>query len=204
MTGLPSSAWADVLLAQIEGAVAGGVDVVQLREAGLPAADYIRFVRRCMVAVGSGVRVIVNDRLDIALAASAGGVHLREDSIAISAARQLSPREFVIGRSVHAPATAARARAADYMITGSVFETESKPGQPPSLGLAGLRAVVSAAGECPVWAVGGMTADRIPGVVACGVSGVAAIGAFLPRSGTTAVAAETQKVTEVLRFSLTG
>ena len=204
VTGLPPAAWADILFAQIDGAVAGGIDVVQLREAGLPAADYVRFVRRCVAAFGSRVRVIVNDRLDVALAATAAGVHLREDSIAISAARQLAPRQLLVGRSVHGPATAARARVADYMIAGSVFETESKPGQPPSLGLDGLRAVVDVAGDCPVWALGGITADRAGKVVACGVSGVAAIGAFLPHSRTTAVAAETQKVTELLRFSLTG
>ena len=73
-------------------------------------------------------------RLDVALAAEAHGVHLREDSLAIDDARRLRGRPFLVGRSVHAPATAARARSADYLITGSVFETASKPGRPASLG----------------------------------------------------------------------
>ena len=204
VTGFPAHAWADALLAQIEGAAAGGIDVVQVREAGIPVGEYVRFVRRCVAGLGrSGVKVIVNDRLDVALAAGAHGVHLREDSIAINEARRASPRNFLIGRSVHASTTAVHARMADYMIAGSVFETESKQGQPASLGLGGLRAVVNAAGSCPVWAVGGVTADRASELVACGVGGVAAIGAFLPQGRTTAIASQAQKFTELLRFSLT-
>jgi thiamine-phosphate pyrophosphorylase len=199
---LPASAWAEVLLAQLEGAIAGGIDVVQIRESEIPARDLTSLVRRCVAAgAQSRARIIVNDRIDVALSANAHGVHLREDSIAISEARRLSHREFFVGRTVHSSATAARARSADYLITGSVFETESKPGQPASLGLNGLRDVVRAAGDCPVWALGGVHPDRARDLVACGVRGVAAIGAFLPRVRTTAVASEVQKVTEVLRFS---
>jgi thiamine-phosphate diphosphorylase len=192
-----------VLLAQVEGAIAGGVDVVQIREPDLPAGDYTRLVQRCVAAASrSHVRIIVNDRLDVALAGHAHGVHLREDGVTISAARRLSHPEFLVGRSVHAAATAARERSADYLITGSVFETESKPGQPASLGLHGLHDVVRAAAGCPVWAIGGVTADRARDLVGCGVSGIAAIGAFLPHSRTiTAVASDAQKVAERLRFS---
>jgi thiamine-phosphate diphosphorylase len=203
-TGLAANAWADALLAQIEGAAAGGIDVVQVREAGIPVGEYVRFVRRCAAGVSrSGVKVVVNDRLDVALAAGAHGVHLREDSIAINEARAVSPRNFLIGRSVHAATTVARSRIADYMIAGSVFETGSKPGHPASLGLTGLREVVNAAGSCPVWALGGVNADRARELVACGISGVAAIGAFLPQGQTTAIALEAQKLTKLLRFSLT-
>jgi thiamine-phosphate diphosphorylase len=202
--GWPDESWADALLAQIEGAIAGGIDVVQIREAGLPARELARFARQCLNAVSdSRVRLIINDRLDVALAAHAHGVHLREDGITITDARRLTQRDFVVGRSVHAPATAARARSADYMIAGSVFESASKPGQPASLGLEGLRAVVRAAEECPVWAVGGISAAHAGEVIACGVSGVAAIGAFLPRARTSAVASEVQKRTEAMRFLLT-
>jgi thiamine-phosphate pyrophosphorylase len=177
---------------------------VQVREAGLAAQDHVRFVRRCLGVVRqTRVRVIVNDRLDLALAAGAHGVHLRENSVPIREARRLSPPGFLVGRSVHTPATAARARMADYMITASVFETDSKPRQPASLGLRGLREVVEAAGSCPVWALGGITAARARDVRACGVSGVAAIGAFLPGDRTTAVAEAVRKATEALRFSLT-
>jgi thiamine-phosphate pyrophosphorylase len=178
--------------------------VVQIRETGLPARDLARLARQCVNAASdSRVRFIINDRLDVALATHAHGVHLREDSITIADARRLSHRDFIVGRSVHAPATAARARSADYMIAGSVLESASKPGRPASLGLEGLRAVVRAAEECPVWAVGGISAAHLGEVVACGVSGVAAIGAFLPRARTSAVASEVKKMTETLRFLLT-
>jgi len=175
---------------------------VQIREADLDTREYTYLVRRCAAAAGrSRVRIIVNDRLDVALASGAHGVHLREDSIAVGDARRLTPKEFWIGRSVHTATTAARARFADYLITGSVYETESKPGQPASLGPGGLHGVVRAAAGCPVWALGGVTADRARELVACGISGAAAIGAFLPRVPSAEVAAEVQRVTEALRFS---
>lgn len=193
-----------MLSAQIEGAIAGGIDVVQIREPGLPARDLARFARQCMSAIGrSRVRLVINDRLDVALAVGAHGVHLREDSIAIADARRLVPPRFVVGRSVHEPPPAARARSADYLITGSVFASRSKPGRPASLGLGGLRAMVRAADPCPVWAIGGITAERVRDVADCGASGVAAIGAFLPRPGTTAVASEVKQLTETLRRAST-
>ncbi len=176
--------------------------MVQIREPDLDARELTRFVRRCVTAAKeSRARILVNDRLDVALAAGAHGVHLREQSIALADARRLAPGEFLIGRSVHSATTAARARSADYMITGSVFETASKPGQSASLGVGGLRDVVRAAGACPVWAVGGITANRAREIVASGASGVAAIGAFLPRRQATVVSVEVQRMTEDLRLS---
>lgn len=189
----------------------GGVDVVQIRETGLEAGAHVQFVREC-VAIARKTRcaVLVNDRVDLALVAAAAGVHLRESSIPIAAARKLAPHDFLVGRSVHEPATAERARSADYMIAGSVFDTASKPGR-ASLGLDGLRRIVAAAGECPVWAIGGITPQRVPAVTSCGVAGVAAIGAFIPsaRSGTLWSGSDLQLVEQdvrmraaALRFSL--
>ena len=172
---------------------------MQIRERGVDATDHVGLVRQC-AALGPAARIIVNDRLDVALAGGAAGVHLREDSIGINAARRLAPENFLVGRSVHSSATAAKAQSADYMIAGSVFETDSKPGQ-PVLGLDGLRAVVQAAGDCPVWALGGMTAARSRDVVACGIEGVAAIGAFLPVSPVDDLAATVHELTKVMRFS---
>jgi thiamine-phosphate pyrophosphorylase len=176
------------VLAQIRGAIRGGVTVVQIRERGLEDGAYLVFLRECVAVMrGTPCRIVVNDRLDLALAAAAGGVHLRESSVPVDAARRLAPPGFAVGRSVHDAATAAAARKADYMIAGSVFETESKPGQRASLGLEGLRQVVAAAGRCPVWAIGGITAAHAAEVSACGVQGIAAIGAFLPPAGSASV-----------------
>jgi thiamine-phosphate diphosphorylase len=178
------------------------VSVVQIRESDLNAREYVRFIRECVTLAGTTCRVIVNDRLDLALAGGAHGVHLRENSIAISEARQLAPPDLLVGRSIHDARTAAAAQTADYLIAGSVFETASKPGQQPSLGLSGLRAVVLAAGTCPVWAVGGITEESVTDVKAAGVEGIAAIGAFFPSPASTDVAGEVRRKTEALRFSL--
>ena len=190
-------------MSQIRGAIAGGVDVVQVRETGLEARAYIAFLRECVsLTRGTRCQLIVNDRVDLALAAGAHGVHLREDSISIGDVRQLAPTNFVVGRSIHDAASAAGGRSADYLIVGSVFETASKPGQPATLGLDGLRQVADAARPCPVWAVGGISTETVREVKACGISGVAAIGAFLPSPSAVDIANDVRQRTEALRFSL--
>jgi thiamine-phosphate pyrophosphorylase len=197
-----------LLLAQIRGAIAGGVTMVQIRERDLEARELATFVRRCLAAArASGCRIIVNDRLDVALSVEADGVHLRETSITTADARRLvtmmgRSRKFVLGRSVHDAGTAARSRDADYLIVGSVFETASKAGSYSVLGLDGLRRVVEAASPCPVWAIGGITAQRLQALAHSGVDGVAAIGAFLPPANATNVEDEVRRATEFLRFSL--
>jgi thiamine-phosphate pyrophosphorylase len=191
-----------VVLAQIRGAVAGGVNVVQIRERGVNDGAYLALIRECVaISRGTGCRVIVNDRLDLALAAGADGVHLRETSIPVAAARRLADTKFLVGRSVHDPRSAAAARNADYMIAGSVFETASKPGQRATLGLEGLRQVVASAEGCPVWAIGGVSVETLPAVMACGIRGVAAIGAFLPRDGRE-IARDVAELTIALRRAL--
>jgi thiamine-phosphate pyrophosphorylase len=192
-----------LLAQQVRGAIAGGVDVVQIRERGLDAVEYVAFIRDCVALTRGGrCRIVVNDRLDLAIAADAHGVHLRETSVPIEAARQLAHKEFLVGRSVHSPDTAAAMRTADYLIVGSVFETASKPGLTTPLGLSGLRAVRAAAVPCPVWAIGGVTLARLPALKTCGIQGVAAIDAFLPPDATHDVAGDVEKLTTTLRFSL--
>jgi len=91
-----------LLIEQIAGAVAGGVDLIQLRENDLEAGELLRLARRIIrVVPGAGERLIINDRLDVALAAGARGVHLKESSMDAQAARRLAAAPFVIGRSVH-------------------------------------------------------------------------------------------------------
>jgi thiamine-phosphate diphosphorylase len=162
-------------------AARAGVALIQVREPDLPARQLSDLVRACCDAVaGTDARVLVNDRLDVALAAGAHGVHLRSASFPASEVRRLAPPAFVVGRSVH-DAAEARAVAAggdlDYLIAGTVFPTPSKPGA-RLLGLDGLRAVVEAAGV-PVLAIGGIASgDRAAAVAGTGAAGVAAIGLF--------------------------
>ena len=124
------------------------------------------------------VRLFVNDRLDVALAVPTAGVQLGHGSLPVSAARALNPLWW-IGKSVHdlAEADAARAEGADYLVVGPVFATATHPGRSP-LGLAKLQQIAAAAGEIPVIAIGGITADRVREVRSSGAYGVAAIRAF--------------------------
>ena len=168
------------LLDLIRAAVTDGIDLVQIRERDLSAADLVAIVDAAIAAArGSSTRIIVNDRLDVALACGAHGVHLRSDSVGPGDARRITPAGFLISRAVHTSQEAAAAGGADYVIAGSVFRTQSKPDAARLLGLDGLRAVAGAS-PVPVLAIGGVTPDRIDEILSAGAAGVAGIGLFLP------------------------
>ena len=122
------------------------------------------------------IRLFVNDRLDVALAAGATGVQLTGDSLPVDAARKLRP-EWWIGRSVHSvtQARSAQAEGADYLLAGPVFETATHPGAMP-LGVAALREIVELGH--PVIAIGGIDPTRARDLARIGVHGVAAIRAL--------------------------
>jgi thiamine-phosphate diphosphorylase len=158
-------------------AVRAGVDLIQLREPGLEASALLSLAAQLVgMTRGTPTRVVVNDRLDVAIAAGAHGVHLRGDSIPPARARSMAPAGFLIGRSVHGTEEAVRvARDADYFIAGTVFPTPSKPGLRQYLGLEGLGAIVRSV-PVPVLAIGGVSMERIEAVAATGAAGLAAIG----------------------------
>jgi thiamine-phosphate diphosphorylase len=170
----------DVLVERVTVAAAAGVDLVQIRERDMDARALSLLVTRCLEAVkGSRTRVLVNDRLDVALATGAHGVHLRSDSMPAARARLLTPTGFLIGRSIHSVDEAVAVTAAggvDYLVFGSVFASASKPGHPP----AGVRTLadVAAATSVPVLAVGGVGADTMTALAHTGSAGFAAIGWF--------------------------
>jgi thiamine-phosphate diphosphorylase len=167
------------LARQAKHAVDAGVDLIQVREPDLEAGLLARLVTALLaVTAASSTRLVVNDRLDVALACGAAGVHLRADSIPVTAARRLAPAGFLVGRSVHGVAEAAAAADADYLIAGTVFPSASKPATAPLLGIDGLRAIVAAASR-PVLAIGGMAGERIGAAAAAGAAGCAAIGLFM-------------------------
>jgi len=173
------AAWQSALVERVAEAARDGVHLVQVRERDLDGGPLTQLVAACMSAVrGTRTRVVVNDRLDVALAAGAHGVHLRGNSFSASRARLLAPRPFLVGRSVHSVADVRECsdRALDYLIFGTVFETDSKPGQ-SAAGVAALTAVASAT-SLPVLAVGGITPQRIAAVMAAGGSGAAGISMF--------------------------
>ena len=166
-------------IAQAAEAVDAGVDLIQIRERDLDAATLSSLVRRVVeLTRGSGTRVVVNDRLDVALTCGADGVHLRGDSIPPTRARSIVPQGFLIGRSVHGRDEAlAVAPDVDYLIAGTVFPTASKPGRIDLLGPNGLAAIAHAV-HVPVLAIGGMTPERAGEVAAAGAAGIAVLGLF--------------------------
>jgi thiamine-phosphate pyrophosphorylase len=167
------------LIDQAKWAVTSNVDLIQVRERDLETADLARLVSDLVrVSRGSGTRVVVNDRLDVALACGADGVHLRHDSVRAETVRTIAPAGFLVGRSVHGLAEAEGAGPVDYLIAGTVFPTPSKPAATPILGLDGLADVVQAV-AVPVLAIGGITRERLDEVAATGAAGAAGIGLFI-------------------------
>lgn len=169
----------DALVALVAAAARAGVHLVQVRERDLDGGPLFRLVQRCLGAVdGTAARIVVNERVDVATAAGAHGVHLRSESLPPERVRAMVPRGFLIGRSVHDEDEARRAAdgGADYLLFGTVFESRSKPGTIP----AGVHALtrIAAMTAVPVLAVGGVTPERAAEVARAGACGVAAIGMF--------------------------
>ena len=160
-------------------AAAAGVDLIHVRERDLEARELAAVVDALVkVTRGSATRVVVNDRVDVALACGAAGVQLRGDSMPARRVRQMTPDGFLIGCSVHAVDEAVAAAVdADYLVAGTVFPTQSKPGMTRLLGTDGLAAVARAV-PVPVLAIGGVSVERAGELAAAGAGGLAAIGLF--------------------------
>ena len=173
----------DALEAQVVAAAGAGIDFVQIREPDLEAAALAALVRSITFKCRkTSARILVNDRFDVALAAGAAGVQLKESSFSPDQARRFAPPRFVIGCSVHTPVTATARRSADFLIAGTVAPTVSKPAA-DYLGWKGLEKVIGAARGTPVLGIGGLDLPSIPMLVASGAAGLAAVGAFIPTVG---------------------
>jgi len=133
-------------------------------------------VRICRPA---GVLCLVNDRIDVALAADADGAHVGADDLPVAAARTVLGVGCVLGATCRTPAAAAAAHVggASYLGVGPAYPTHTKDGLPDPIGVAGVEAVARAAGAMPVIAIGGITADRVPALLRAGAHGVAVVGA---------------------------
>lgn len=172
----------DALVERAARAARSGVTAIQVRERDLTDRDLAALVRRVIAAVrDTATIVLVNDRVDVALAAGAAGVHLRGDSIPGARARALAPRPLIIGRSVHTTAevdAAAADGSYDYLFFGTVFPSAGKPAGHPVSGLDALREAC-ARSPVPVIAIGGIDAARIPLIEQSGAAGFAAVGHFM-------------------------
>lgn len=176
-------------------AAAGGCDAVHVRLPGKPGGDVLELA----VAVrerleGQPARLIVNDRVDVAMLVGADGVQLGERGIGVLPARRLLGTDALIGRSVHDVAGAVQAErdGASYLIAGHIFETGSKAGQ-PGRGLDWLREIVATV-NIPVIAIGGITLERLGPVLETGAHGIAMGREILLASDPQAVAREAAQV----------
>jgi thiamine-phosphate diphosphorylase len=154
------------------------VTAVQLREKDLPASQLLDVAVQLKQSLPKHVRLIINDRMDVALAAEADGVQLGVGSLPVAAARRISG-DLLVGASVHSVDEAVQAErdGADYLIVGTMFATRTHPGKVPE-GLALMRSI-RAAVELPLIGIGGITAQNAPSVMASGADGVAVISDIL-------------------------
>jgi thiamine-phosphate pyrophosphorylase len=172
------------LIEKIVQVAAAGADWIQIREKDLDAAQLTALACQTIAKVSPACRMIINDRLDIACAAGAAGVHLGEKSISIADARSFAhtrgiSKSFLIGASVHSlqAAQAAEADGADYLIFGPLFATPSKLSFGAPQGLARLEEICRST-AIPVLAIGGITPENAPECYAHGVAGIAGIRIF--------------------------
>ncbi len=179
------------LLAKIQAAAAAGVDWIQIREKDLPGRELLRLAREAVETITA--RIIVNDRLDVALAAGAAGVHLGRESVpAAEVVRWCragkAPAGFLVGVSCHSlkDAKEAELAGADYVIFGPVFETPSKAAFGAPQGVAAL-AEVCAAIRLPVIAIGGINEKNAQECLRTGAAGIAAIRLFQEPADATAL-----------------
>ena len=180
-----------MLLKSISAVAAAGVDWIQLREKDLGGRDWFDLASAAMQVVrqqAPRTRIIVNDRVDVALAAGAGGVHLSENGFSLPDARRLvtrfeqdsgKPLDFLIGVSCHSLGSALGAArdGADYIYFSPIFHTPSKAFYGPPQGVDRLRQICKAV-SIPVVAIGGITIENAPSCYAAGAAGVAAIRLF--------------------------
>jgi thiamine-phosphate pyrophosphorylase len=159
-------------------AVPAGSTLVQLREKDLGGRDLVALAR-ALVALGA--RVLVNDRVDVALAAGAAGVHLPEDGMTVAEARALLPRGALVGASLHSAEAAARCDA-DVVVLGPIWDSPGKRA-------CGVDVLREAARARPVFAIGGIDASRAGAARAAGAAGVAVIRAVMAAEDPGAAAA---------------
>lgn len=169
-----------LLSEQVEAAAASGVEFFQVREPDLGGTALLTLVQALSAVSRGRVRIVVNDRADVAAAAGIA-LHLKGASMPVERLRPLLPRATWISGAAHGVAEVQRAGAVDALLAGTVRDTISKDPGTPRLGMAGLARVVAASTR-PVFAIGGVTEADWLAVTATGAVGIAAIGWVLPRA----------------------
>ena len=173
-----------LLLEKVKSVADAGVDWIQIREKQLSGRELSALVQEAVRVAPAPCRVLVNDRLDVACAVGAAGVHLTEQSISVADAKQFArkrglPASFLVGASTHSldSARAAADSGADYITFGPVFATPSKAGYGAPQGIERLAAVCRSL-SIPVLAIGGITPENAGACRSAGAAGIAAIRLF--------------------------
>ena len=170
---------------QVERLIAGGATLIQLREKHLAPRDFYRDAAAALhMARKHNVQLIINDRVDIALALGADGVHLGQTDLPPEAARSLLGKHAIIGFSTHnlEQSLVAAELPISYLAVGPIFETSSKRNPDPAVGLEGLRLIRESIGHLPLVAIGGVTLENAQRVFQAGSDSVALIRGLLEGS----------------------
>jgi len=180
------------LVSLVKEAVRGGVTMVQIRAKGLETREFLELATRMASALKRrSVPLIINDRVDIAMACGADGVHLGQDDMPPDAARKLLGRVKIIGVSANTLKEAREAErlGADYVGLGPIFATTTKDTDLPVLGREGIRRILEKIG-IPIVAIGGINAGNAADVMKAGAAGVAVVSAILGAPDVRLAAAE--------------
>lgn len=167
---------------QVERLIAGGATLIQLREKHASPRDFFEAAKQAVeIARSANVRIVINDRVDIARAVRADGVHLGQDDLPPDAARQILGSDAIIGYSTHSVEQALKARAfkINYIAVGPIFETSTKEKPDPAVGLDGLSKAKEQLTNVPLVAIGGIDLGSIRDVLAAGADSVALISAIV-------------------------
>ncbi len=169
-------------LEQVKNLILGGAAMIQLRDKRATPADFYAAAKESVKhAREHGVLVIVNDRVDVALAAGADGVHLGQDDLPVEQARHILGDDAIIGLSTHSVEQAREALSlpVDYIAAGPIFNTGTKDRADPAIGIDGLRMVRAAIGPFPLVAIGGIDGDNLQKVLSAGADSVAIISGLI-------------------------
>jgi thiamine-phosphate pyrophosphorylase len=168
--------------AQVEILIDGGATLIQLREKRASPKDFYEDARAALeIARAASVKIIINDRVDIALALKADGVHLGQDDLPPEYARKILGEKAIIGFSTHSVAQAVEALKfpVDYLAIGPIFATQTKENPDEVVGIEGVEKVREAIGNFPLVAIGGVNSENFGKVLRAGADSVAVIGDLL-------------------------
>ena len=172
------------LVQRIADAVAGGVDMVQLREKDLGGGEMLHLATAIKLAIGDRALLIINERADVAVASGAAGIQLGEDALPVASARRIIGEGTLIGRSVHSPEAAVQAHAegSDFLVVGTMYASRSHPSATPGgpdLMERIAQTLEQSAPRLPLLGIGGITSANLGDVMRAGATGVAVIASIL-------------------------